>query len=72
MKHAIKIILALVIMLLPALAVGSTWKIDPDHSNIMFQVRHLGLVEVKGIFRKFAGTVNLEDDYLPSRRSTLP
>ncbi len=61
MKHAIKIILALVIMLLPAMAVGSTWKIDPDHSNIMFRVRHLGLADVKGIFRKFAGTVNLED-----------
>ena len=28
----------------------------------MFQVRHLGLAEVKGIFRKFEGTVNLEDN----------
>ena len=30
----------------------------------MFQVRHLGLVEVKGNFRKFAGTVNLDEDNL--------
>ena len=55
MKYVFKITLALIIMLLPVMAVASTWKIDPDHSNIMFQVRHLGLVEVKGIFRSSKG-----------------
>ena len=32
----------------------------------MFQVRHLGLVEVKGIFQKFSGTLNLEDNIAKS------
>ena len=48
------------------MAAAATWKIDPEHSNIMFQVRHLGLVEVKGIFQKFSGTLNLEDNIAKS------
>ncbi len=66
MKYSIRVLLAVIILLLPVTATASTWKIDPDHSNIMFQVRHLGLVEVKGIFRKFEGTVNLEDNIAKS------
>ncbi len=66
MKYSIRVLLAVIILLLPVTATAATWKIDPDHSNIMFQVRHLGLVEVKGIFRKFAGTVNLEDNIAKS------
>ena len=66
MKYSIRVALAVIILLVPVTAIAATWKIDPDHSNIMFQVRHLGLVEVKGIFRKFEGTVNLEDDVAKS------
>jgi polyisoprenoid-binding protein YceI len=66
MKSIIRVLLAVIILLLPVMAAGSTWKIDPEHSNIMFQVRHLGLVEVKGIFQKFSGTLNLEDNIAKS------
>jgi polyisoprenoid-binding protein YceI len=50
------------LLLTPAVAAASTWNIDPEHSNIMFHVRHLGLAEVKGTFRKFSGTVNLNEN----------
>jgi polyisoprenoid-binding protein YceI len=66
MKSSIRVLLAVIILLLPVTAAAATWKIDPDHSNIMFQVRHLGLVEVKGIFQKFSGTLNLEDNIAKS------
>ena len=62
MKFVIPVMLALILVLVSGSATASVWKIDPEHSNIMFQVRHLGLAEVKGIFRKFEGTVNLEDN----------
>jgi polyisoprenoid-binding protein YceI len=48
-------------MLVPVGASASTWNIDPEHSNIQFKVRHLGLVDVKGIFRKYQVTVTLDE-----------
>ena len=45
----------------PGPATASVWNIDPEHSSIQFKVSHLGLVDVKGIFRKFQGTVNLDE-----------
>jgi polyisoprenoid-binding protein YceI len=66
MKFFIPVMLSLALVLVSGPATASVWKIDPDHSNIMFQVKHLGLAEVKGIFRKFEGTVNLEDDIAKS------
>ncbi len=66
MKFVIPVMLAMILLLVPGPATASVWKIDPEHSNIMFQVRHLGLAEVKGIFRKFEGTVNLEDNIAKS------
>jgi polyisoprenoid-binding protein YceI len=56
------ITLVLFLVLASAVAAASTWNIDPEHSNIMFQVRHLGLVEVKGNFRKFTGIITLDEN----------
>ena len=56
-----RILLVLVMLLVPAAASASTWNIDPDHSSIQFKVSHLGLVDVKGIFRKYQGTVTLDE-----------
>jgi len=55
------VVLAIVILLGPAAASASTWNIDPEHSSIQFKVSHLGLVDVKGIFRKYQGTVTLDE-----------
>jgi polyisoprenoid-binding protein YceI len=61
---SVRLIMTLVLFLVlaSAVAAASTWNIDPEHSNIMFQVRHLGLVEVKGNFRKFTGIITLDEN----------
>ena len=46
---------------------GGTWTIDPNHSLIEFAARHNEIAYVKGRFRKFSGTINVnERDLLKS------
>ena len=40
----------------------NTWKIDPNHSEIKFKVRHLVVSTVTGHFGKFEGTIQTEND----------
>jgi polyisoprenoid-binding protein YceI len=56
-----RLMIAVVILALPALASASTWNIDADHSNIQFKVRHLMVSNVKGVFGKVQGTVDIDD-----------
>jgi polyisoprenoid-binding protein YceI len=42
-----------------ALAADGTYQLDPDHTNIGFEVSHLGVSFVVGRFDKFQGTVKL-------------
>jgi len=61
--------LFMVLMLMAPAAVSAfTWKINPDHSSIQFQVRYMGLVNVKGSFDKFQGEVVLNEKK-PSKSS---
>jgi polyisoprenoid-binding protein YceI len=54
--------LCMVLMLMAPAAVSAfTWKINPEHSSIQFQVRYMGLVNVKGSFDKFQGEVALNE-----------
>lgn len=39
-----------------------TWKVDPVHSSVEFQVKHLGIATVKGSFKEFEGTVEVAPD----------
>ena len=39
----------------------STWKIDPAHSGVEFQIRHLGVSNVRGSFSKVEGTIKLDE-----------
>jgi len=39
-----------------------TWKIDPVHSSVEFQVKHLGIASVKGQFKEFEGTLEVTAD----------
>ena len=41
-----------------AIAVKTTWAIDPSHSELLFKVKHLMITNVKGEFRKFSGTID--------------
>jgi polyisoprenoid-binding protein YceI len=41
-----------------AIAQG-TWNVDPAHSSVEFQVKHMGIATVKGFFGKFAGKLEV-------------
>lgn len=43
---------------LPVAAQGTTWQIDPAHSQATFQVRHLMVTNVRGDFGKMSGKVD--------------
>src|SRR5690349_3423376 len=46
---------------------GGTWTIDTNHSLIEFAALHNTIAYVKGRFRKFSGTINVnEQDLLKS------
>jgi len=34
-----------------------TWRVDPVHSSVEFQVKHLGIATVKGQFKEFEGAL---------------
>ena len=47
---------------IPGLAAGgSTWQIDPAHSNAQFVVRHMAISNVQGDFTKISGTVEYDE-----------
>ena len=58
---ASRLMLALLLLSLPAVAGASSWNIDADHSNIEFKVRHLMVSNVKGTFGKVQGVVDIDD-----------
>jgi len=61
MKHIVTVVVAMSLLILPAVVPAATWNIDQDHSNIGFKVRHLMVSNVKGSFEKFSGTVVIDD-----------
>jgi len=60
MKRIITLV-TLLLITLPLSALASTWTIDPDHTTAQFKVRHLMISNVKGVFEKVSGTMNLDD-----------
>jgi polyisoprenoid-binding protein YceI len=38
----------------------ATYQIDPTHSAVQFQIRHLNIANIKGQFGKVTGTVNFD------------
>jgi polyisoprenoid-binding protein YceI len=45
---------------------AGTWTIDPVHSAVAFQVRHLMVSKVRGSFDEFSGQVVVAEDGTPS------
>lgn len=39
-----------------------TWVVDPGHSRVEFQVKHLGIATVRGHFSEFEGILELGDE----------
>ena len=41
---------------------AGTYNVDPAHSSVGFEVRHMGIATVRGAFRKFEGTLDATGD----------
>src|SRR3954468_19824968 len=54
----------------PAIAHG-TWNVDPSHSSVEFQVKHMGLATVKGFFSDFEGKVEVAEDGTVTAEGTV-
>jgi polyisoprenoid-binding protein YceI len=54
----------------PALAQG-TWNVDPSHSSVEFQVKHMGIATVKGFFGDFEGALEVSEEGEISARGTV-
>lgn len=67
MKRFIALITMLALML-PLSATASTWTLDPDHSAVQFKVKHLMISNVKGVFEKVSGILNLDDKDITKSR----
>ena len=44
-----------------------TWKVDPSHSSIAFEVKHMKIATVRGSFKEFEGTLEAAEDWHDSR-----
>jgi polyisoprenoid-binding protein YceI len=44
-----------------------TWKVDPAHSSIEFEIKHMMIATVRGRFREFEGTIEAAEDIADSR-----
>ena len=61
MKRLLATVSTIIALSLPALASATIWNIDPEHSNIGFKVRHLMVSNVRGLFEKHSGVVDIND-----------
>jgi polyisoprenoid-binding protein YceI len=60
MKRFISIVI-IAALLAPLHVFAAVYNIDPAHSTIGFKVKHLMITNVKGLFEKFRGTVNIDE-----------
>jgi polyisoprenoid-binding protein YceI len=44
-----------------------TWQVDPAHSSVAFEVKHMMIATVRGHFREFSGTIEAAPDPADSR-----
>lgn len=47
------------------------WTFDPAHTTMGFSARHMGLSTVRGQFRRFTGTIELDPDNLTKTRGRV-
>jgi polyisoprenoid-binding protein YceI len=48
-----------------------TWNVDPSHSEVGFQVKHMGIATVKGKFKEFQGSLTIAEDGTASASGTV-
>lgn len=48
-----------------------TWNVDPTHSSVEFQVKHMAIATVKGQFNEFQGTLVIGEDGTATASGTV-
>lgn len=71
MKRFIISLIAIIAVVIPTVSQASTWKIDPDHSHVGFQVQHLMIANVYGVFTMFNGVVTIDDNDITKSKVTV-
>lgn len=46
---------------------SGTWTVDPIHSSVGFEVKHMMISTVRGYFKEYEGTLEAAEDYHDSR-----
>ncbi len=49
----------------------ATYKIDPAHSDVMFKVKHLMISTATGVFKKFDGTLEIDEEDFVNAKVTF-
>ena len=60
MKRIAVLIIAFM-LLVPLNLPAQTYSVDPSHTTIQFKVKNMGMMNVKGVFEKFKGTVDIDE-----------
>jgi polyisoprenoid-binding protein YceI len=61
MTMRVAVLVMVLLVMLPSAAFASRWQIDPDHTHVGFKVRHLKISNVKGVFGKVRGVVDIDE-----------
>ena len=56
-----RLFLIALLVMIPHLALATTWKIDPAHTTVEFKVRHLMISWVKGVFTNVEGAAVINE-----------
>lgn len=61
MKRVLSFAVVAVGLASPALAGAASYDLDPAHTSVTFSVRHMLVTDVRGEFRKVAGTIEYDE-----------
>jgi len=70
LKH-ISVSIAAALMLGSFAYAADTYKVDPAHTSVTFSVRHLGINNVKGQFKEFAGEILMDNGTVTGASGTI-
>jgi polyisoprenoid-binding protein YceI len=70
MKYIANALLISLFSFFPMVASAATWEIDPVHTTFQFSVRHMMVSNVKGVFHKFSGTFEIDDNDLTKTKAS--
>ena len=60
MKQIISLLM-MVTLLAPVTSRAANYALDPEKTTIQFSIKNLGFITVKGVFKKFRGTVTVDE-----------